>query len=597
VLDDLVWQIVRSQHSRGPDHQAVLGQSLGGCKVSLGHNRLSIIDLSAAAHQPMWDASKRFVIVYNGEIYNYLELRQELLGQGQTFSTSSDTEVILAAFKVWHTQAFEKLNGMFAFALLDTQTQRAWLVRDRFGVKPLFFTLQQGVFAFASIPNCLAKHFGLKPDLSYVSSGIRYWLYEQDNGASPYQGITPVPPGHYLALDWKSGRLGFSTHSYYNLEERVLALRGQLEGSTEQDLLGRLEETLQSAVHIRLRADVPVAVSLSGGLDSSTVAWLSAAEHPQISGFSFAHPEAAESEGPLVRLLEQSTHIKLHYIWPKLGAAELEKLFFKTLDSQGAPFPSLSVMAQNLVYQVTREKGFKVLLGGQGGDEAFMGYIKFHYFYLKYLLHNGKGLSALAFLGHFARVFGSEFAQNNLYQKAVGRLKRNQPDTARLKLPSFQISMEPNYKEPYWHRSKTDVTRYSLPTLLRYEDRNSMGHSIESRLPFMDYRVVELGLALPESLKLRHGYGKWAVRDLMRSRLPRGIWATRYKRGFDVQQQWIDWGLGDIIRSAIQERSSALADVLDSRVDIETAYADDLLAKDPVRLAEAISLVWLGSQP
>ena len=374
-----VERIVESQYRRGPDFQAI--EVIGGRRAGavLGHNRLSIIDLSPAGNQPMWDVDRRLCVVFNGEVYNYVELRAELTALGHRFVSTSDTEVILESFKQWGTEAFRRFNGMFALGLFDSRDERLYLVRDRFGVKPLYYASRGDTFHFASTAEVIAKLLGLAPDLSYVSPGLRYFLYEYADVA-PYLGMKALAPGHWLEIGpGSAGALTASMNSYYNLTERAAALIDSLATMPTECAVSHVAEVLDDSVAIRLRSDVPVAVSLSGGLDSCTVAAL-AARNPQqrLRGFTFGHPEVRDSEGPVAAQLARMANIDVTYVWPSI--AEICQAFAKTLRAQAGPFPGGSIVAQYLVFEAARAAGFKVLLGGQGGDEAFMGYRKFQVF-------------------------------------------------------------------------------------------------------------------------------------------------------------------------------------------------------------------------
>ncbi len=590
ALSQLVGQIVASQLARGPDYQAVVELPQPSGQLVLGHNRLSIIDLSEQSNQPLWDHSGRYCIVFNGEIYNYLELRQELQALGHCFRTQGDTEVILEAFKAWGPAAWERFIGMFAFALLDTQAQQLWLVRDRFGVKPLYYRAEENLLAFASSTEALAQHFGLSPNLEYVSRGLFYYVYEDDSDISPYTGLSALPAGHHARIHLRQPRV--EPQPYYDLKSRVEQKIQTLNGLDEKALLEELEATLHSAVQLRLRSDVPLAISLSGGLDSSLVAALAARQHERVVGFCYGHPQAPRSEGPLAQELAQKAGIEVRFVWPELSKEHLIQAFEKTLAAQEAPFPTLSILAQNFVYEAARAEGYKVLLGGQGGDEGFMGYRKFFLFQLRYLLAQKRYAELAGFALGLAQLLRAEMYKLGLFwqnrQRYFGK-----PPQGHLRLPPVQMALGAGQQAP-WLRQMLDVTRYSLPTLLRYEDRNSMGHSIESRLPFLDYRVLELGLALPVHLKLRHGYGKWALRQVARDKIPESIRNARYKRGFDVTQSWLAAGLGSHLQGHIQAAAPLLRGVLAPGLNLAQTYTPDQMQQHPRLLAEAISLVWLA---
>ena len=592
----LIDDITRAQTARGPDARVVRTLCGAQAKVVFGHNRLSIIDLSEAANQPMTDQAGRLTIVFNGEIYNYRELRAELELRGAVFATASDTEVLLEAYRCWGEKAFERLYGMFALAIHDKFTGRVVLARDRFGVKPLYIWDNGRTLVFASTPGRIAAWAGLKPDLAYVERGLRLKYYEDDGERTPYAGLGSVPAGCWLAVNPSASGLRRESGRYYDLGAAVARERAAQVGLDEAALEARILSRLSDACDIRMRADVPVGLSLSGGVDSSSVAVLTAPLHPDLVGYSFGHPDCAESEAPLVETLAGWTPVRPRYVWPT-KPAQITDLFWQTLAAQDAPFPHASMMAQHAVFRAARADGVKVLLGGQGGDEAFMGYRKFYLFYAQATLR-GRNLGDALHLGMALPAFaGAVAGRANLFWQERGRyagkglgarLALEAEDEGNMGMAAGQTPAE---------RQRLDVTRYSLPSLLRYEDRNSLGTSVESRLPFMDHRVIETGLALPERLKLAKGFGKWILRSAMRSRIPDTIRLNRDKRGFDVNQdRWIDQGLGQVIRGALHERKAAISAWMPAGSSIDEMFSDTALKSVRTGFAEAVSLIWLGDR-
>ena len=493
----------------------------------LDANRLSIIDLTPEANQPMWDVEGRYCLVYNGEIYNYVELRKELIDLGHSFSTRSDSEVILESFKEWGVRAAEHLNGMFAFALFDSIESCVYLYRDRFGVKPLYYFVDRGKLYFASTCEVIARHLRLEPNLEYLARGLRTWVYDYGE-LSPFTGLKALKPGHYLKVrTTQVGVLQADLEAYYRLDEKVAALTDSLARKPAADLIGLVADLLEDAVDIRFRADVPVGMSLSGGLDSSMIAALSASgDHGDITGFTFGRPEDRRTEGALAQQMGKQTGIKVRFVSPEMP--EIIDSYFKTLEAQGAPFASASGIGQYLVFKTVREAGVKVLLGGQGGDEIFMGYRKFFVFHLRRLLQLRRISDALAFTLSLAPLLAAEIRSASTYWRLRHRYTQDSGVDTVLKLPEAGCEyMGYDPTNPLWMRQVHDVTHVSLPTLLRYEDRNSMGNSVESRLPFLDYRLVEVAVALPAAIKLRNGFGKWSVREVAGVKVPQSIRTAR----------------------------------------------------------------------
>jgi asparagine synthase (glutamine-hydrolysing) len=591
-----VARVVASQRARGPDAEAVA--RLAGPEpwsVVFGHSRLAIIDLSPAANQPLWDAGRRFCLTYNGEIYNYPELRDALRALGHGFTTSSDSEVVLTAFAAWREGAFARFNGMFALALYDRADQAVWLARDRFGVKPLLYHVTPTRLDFASSARVLAREAGLGPDLGYLARGVHDWMYESDDGRSQYADVRALPGGHVALVRAGGDRLTLTERRYYDLRARVSERAGQLAGAEPPVMEEQVRATLASAVAVRLRADVPVALSLSGGLDSAVVGALAReATSNAVRAFSFAHPNATNSEAEAVAAIVARADLAVRWVWPAPG--ELADLWNQALAAQDAPFAHASVLAQRAVFRAAHAEGLKVLLGGQGGDECFMGYRKFQWFRLRRLWTNRRIAAAVAMAGSLAPALAADLPEVRTYWHSLARYRRRRPAGA-LDLPvpgGDVLGFDP--EAPPWERQAVDVLRASLPTLLRYEDRNSMGSSIESRLPFLDYRLVELGLALPEAMKLHRGYGKWVVRRALADHLPRKVVWARNKRGFSVNlAAWVRGGLGRFLRDQLESRPGVLQTYGRRGLRVAQAFSDSALLTRAPAIAEAATLLWLGS--
>lgn len=589
----IIFSIVQSQYARGPDHQEVKKFQGHRCQVIMGHNRLSIVDLSSSANQPMQDSTSRYSITFNGEIYNYIELRNELINYGVRFATKSDTEVILNAFSVWGIDALSHFLGPFSFGLFDSELDELWLCRDRFGVRPLYYVLINDTVYFASSTSVLANSLQLKPNFSYLAKGLSYLVYEDGSESSPYQHLLALPPSSYLRIRFKSGeKLSSKLHTYYNLRESVEKLSMELPLDDVNQLLIRLSDTLNESVMIRLRADVPLAISLSSGLDSSSIAALVSERYPGTVGFSFGHPQQKKSEGPLVEQCARLLNIPIEYIWPTHH--EMIEGLFETITTQEAPFSSLSIVAQYILYKKVRKSGIKVLFGGQGGDECFMGYRKFLLFWLKKMISEKRyfcvcknAMGMLSMMTAEAKSFGMYWRHRHRY---IGT--KVSPNTLQFPIPDV-AQFSPAKQESLWIRQMYDVTQFSLPTLLRYEDCNAMGNSVESRLPFLDHRLVELGLALPIAMKLRSGYGKWAMREIMRDKIPNAIRLARNKRGFDIpMNQLIKAGLGHAIRDALHQNKHITNQFVTHGID--KTFSDRQLMTSRSAMAQAITMLWLN---
>jgi len=594
---ELVAGLVIDQRQRGPDYQQVMQYGVRGRGAVFGHDRLSILDPSPAGHQPMRSNDGRYHITYNGEIYNYIELRLELEAFGTTFRTGTDTEVLIAALARWGKDALVRLNGMFAFALYDSEQHRLLLVRDRFGVKPLYYVLEGDRVVFASTGREIARRLRLGPNLTYVARGLRYLVYEDESDIAPYEKLRAVPAGHWVEFSsLPDGAVVSDSGRWYDLEARVLPLREELASCPYTVLGERFEQTLEDAVTIRLRSDVPVAISISGGLDSSSIAAIASTRQPRLAGFCYGLPEIAGSEGQPVASMAARNGLDVHYTWLPTND-ERRQAFWDTLQAQDAPFPNLSMVAQYAIFKAVRAGGYKVALGGQGGDEALMGYHKFRLLQLQAFRRSGDYLSVLQAAVGLLRVVVASWEQVPALWQHRARYAGKGGLPIRLCLPETQaFDLRGDPLKQLWHRQLLDIVRFSLPTLLRYEDRNSMGNSVESRLPFVDYRIIELGVAMPDAAKLRLGRGKWILRSIMKGKLPERIRMNWAKRGFDINgQAWIQAGLGKAIREKLADARRSISEFLPERTRIEDLFSDDSLLGSGNAFAEAVSLLWLGA--
>lgn len=581
--------------TRGPDAQGMLSLSASGAFSELCHTRLSIIDVSKHANQPMEDPGCEWVISYNGEIYNYSEIREELGQLGWSFRTASDTEVLLKAWEQWGLEALHRLNGMFAFAAVNKMTGELWLVRDRFGVKPLYWGQDSaGGIIFSSSVAAVSHDLEAEINTDYCSFGLYFWAFESDAASTPFKNVSTLAAGSWLKATVRDGHVQTETGRWYDLKEQVALTEVELLQLSNEDILDLCLELLNDSVTLRLRSDVPVAVSLSGGVDSSAIAAIAASQADQLVGFSFGSPKDTATEGPVVKKFSRETGIKARFVWPDINPPNMDSLLERTLQCQEAPFPSLSVMAQNEVFRAARADGFKVILGGQGGDEFFAGYRKFALVALRSSIRKREPLAALHLLWSLSLMLIHETNDVKTYLNALNRYRPGAET-------GFQVlDWSPRNANLWGHkdidlaeRQIEDVLQWSLPPLLRYEDRNSMGNSVESRLPFLDYRLVQLALALPVRMKIAKGFGKMALRDILGDLVPDHIRLNRKKRGFDVSAPWIMNGLGKSLRDRLDGNKSKLMPFV-KNVDFDRVFSDEALSKNGKLLDEALMLAWLA---
>lgn len=514
-----------AQKHRGPDGEGVFTELARGSLFGFGHRRLAILDLSPAGHQPMIVTTRqgaRLVLTYNGEIYNYVELKAELKEKGYRFQSETDSEVLIRSYEEWGEACLEKFNGMFAFAIFDEKRQAIFAARDRFGVKPFYYRDTGDRFQFAS---------EIKAVLSLGrSSGVDHqtvvdYLFSGHLGFSErtfFRDVKELRPGHWLRFDLGSGT--WTTGQWYDLASRVDAIEISF---SEKEATHEVQRLLTDAVRVRLRSDVPVGTCLSGGIDSSSIASIAAdlnasqslggTRSPQKSSFigitaSSLDPQNDETE--FARLVAESRGLNWNLVRPQSFIEKLEEV----VRLQDEPFGGLSVFMQEAVMAKAKELGVPVLLDGQGGDEVFLGYPK----YLQ------------GFLGFRPRLFAKRLASQ------MGILERRELETELARSFPKELKAAKEHLLTY-RRSLSvprkaqimDLTCTNLPQLLRYEDRNSMHHSIETRLPFLDYRLVELGVALPAAFKIdSQGTQKAILRKAMRGVVPDRILDRQDKVGF-----------------------------------------------------------------
>jgi asparagine synthase (glutamine-hydrolysing) len=546
---------------RGPDAR--------GCTLvencALAGLRLSILDLSPLGDQPMVSDDGRFALVYNGEIYNYVELHDELAKQGVRFRGSSDTEVVLRAYETWGASCISRFVGMWAFALFDARERRLLLSRDRFGVKPLYYVLRDDVLAFASEIKALAAFarsngLPLRPSrrslATYVGTGLVDGIEE-----TFFEGVYRFP----AASNGFCTSEGLRCESYWSLPQAAATHMEGLGRLDELSVAEHLRHRLDEAVRIHLRSDVPVGVCLSGGLDSSTVVGLAARHVEQVKTFTVYF-----DEGPLYDERAFSDRVVSSFHADSLTAevkpdrllAELGDILWH-LDE---PSLATGVIPQWHVMRLASQR-VKVVLDGQGGDEVFGGYVPY---YTQYLYQLARDVNAPRFVREtwgLASMLGGRFAGLAARNAVAMALRPPREGDARapdgfVLAQEMRSLVDDSFEEwREWPRVFDDwlsnvlyweLTRTRLPALLRYEDRLSMAFSIESRVPLLDHRVVEFAFALPAWWKIRNGWSKWVLRTAVQGMLPDDIAWRRDKRGFPTPfGRWLRNGLSDDVRDLL----------------------------------------------
>lgn len=522
---------------RGPDAE---GYHFGR-NFAFGHRRLSIIDLSLSANQPMIYKEK-YAITYNGEIYNYIEIRADLIKKGYTFITDSDTEVILAAYDYYGSDCVNHFNGMWAFAIHDALKETIFCSRDRFGVKPFYYMDTPENFVFGSeIKQLLLMQDIKRVNIAALADFLIAALDEHSNQTF-FEGISKLEQSHNLIYNLKN-------HSFYKYRYYKVKISKELNKLSEKQSIDYYKNLFTDSVKIRLRSDVKVGACLSGGLDSSSIVAFAASLYKSDNRFKFGSvtarsTEPAFDEGIYARQVSEYCNLDWHTVTP--GFNDFLNDLSGLVRIQEEPFGSPSIYMQYKVFQKARETGCTVMLDGQGGDETLLGYERYYPAYLK-----SKG-----YLNFFKSLLAAEKNSNlSIYRLLTYYLYFTRPEIrymvfkskfAFVKPVMFQnICKELLSKNARAYRDITElqlheVESVQLPHLLKYEDRNSMIHSIESRLPYLDYRLVEAALSINNAFKIKDGWTKYLLRRTVDERLPAEIAWRKNKIGFNAPEAtWI----------------------------------------------------------
>ncbi|MBL8740186.1 MAG: asparagine synthase (glutamine-hydrolyzing) [Myxococcales bacterium] len=555
-IDRRLNEMVRAQAHRGPDGHGVEAREVAGSRVALGHLRLAIIDLSDAGAQPMISRCGRNVIVFNGEIYNYREVATELRAAGVELRTQTDTEVLLEALLLWGDDALAKLNGMWAFALLQTEKRRLLLSRDRFGVKPLYVHIDGDRLYFASEIKAIlaATQKRFRPNTAVVDRYLGQALLDAQSETF-FEGITAIPAGHSLEIDLaaKERPGAQAPRRYWSIESE------QPWQGSDSDTIDYVRETFRDSVRLRLRSDVPVGVLLSGGIDSSAIA--TTMKHlgggDGLHLLSAVSDDARFDESRFIDRMTEYLGCAAHKVRLAFSAEQMFDLLQTVSHSNDEPVGSFSYVAHYLLMQQARALGVTVLLSGQGADEMLCGYRKYLGFYAQALLRQGRIADAVRLVAGFATngtvVSQFRFDEAKRYLPRVLRAREIDVRGPRLRdgRASLDVGLGSGRLED---RQRLDLYHYSVPALVHYEDRMSMAFGREIRLPFLDYRFVASVIRLRPDLKLRHGWTKWVFRKALESDLPSEICWRKDKQGFvNPQALWLRRELKPRIESMLRE--------------------------------------------
>ncbi len=538
---------------RGPEGEGFWIDERG--VAGLGHRRLAIIDPGPAGKQPM-HYLHRYSITYNGEIYNYIEVRSDLVKQGYTFTSATDTEVILAAFDCYGTTCLDHFDGMFAFAIWDRLTKKLFCARDRFGEKPFYYVCSKTAFLFASEMKALwAAGIPAQMDegmlLNYLSAGV---VTDASNASRTfYRQIIALPAAAFMQIEFNDSTaaagLAIKQESYWKLDKETTA------AITAVDATKTFLQLLNISVRRRLRSDVPSGTSLSGGLDSSSLVAVIENQHRTSvsythSAFSAVFPGYEKDESKYIDTVVEEFSLHPYSVTPTADAFinDYEQLVYH----QEEPFQSSSIYAQYKVYELAAANGVTVLLDGQGADEILGGYHRYYHWYWQELLAKKEltllfkeaakakhlGVKERLTLSHYLAALMPETAAGQLQRRAASRLDGD------LNTDFVKDNHDSGAFQKPVVRKLNDILYFNtinvgLVELLRYADRNAMAHSREVRLPFLNHELVQFIFALPANLKIHDGWTKWILRQAMDKHLPAAITWRKDKIGFEPpQKQW-----------------------------------------------------------
>ena len=487
-----------SQHHRGPDDT---GKYNDGDFAALGHNRLAIIDLSPQSNQPFLDPSGRYILVFNGEIYNYIELKAELKGH-YAFRTDSDTEVLLASFLVYGHHCLQKLNGMFSFAIWDNQDKKLFAARDRFGVKPFFYCKEKDSFYFSSEIKALhAAGISRIPSEKVWASYFAYGSYGNPDETF-WEEILQLPGGHFL--EFQNQQLVLK--KWYFFEDEVAK---QPKNLTFEQAKEHYIALLKDSIDLRFRADVPVGFNISGGLDSSVLLALVnlQEDNSKINGYTFYTNNPDYDELPWVEQMVAKTRNPLTKVL--LQAHEVPDFAQKMEGQQDEPYGGIPTLAYAKIFQQARKDNVLVLLDGQGMDEQWAGYDY-------YVQENDTTIQG---------VTDSPFKRNMLSDTFLAKAEK------------------PDYPKPFDHellnKQYRDLFYTKIPRALRFNDRTSMLFSTELREPFLDYRLVEFAFSLPLDFKIKNGITKFMLREIASEYLANDLVFAPKRPLQTPQREWL----------------------------------------------------------
>lgn len=570
-------RMAESLFHRGPDDSGIY---LDG-SVGMGFRRLSILDLSEAGHQPMVAADQQYVLVFNGEIFNYVELRSELRNLGYEFRSSGDSEVLLAAYREWGRECLSKLNGMWAFVIFDRRRRCLFGSRDRFGVKPLYVSRGGGVVQFASEIKALRASGYVRAEINWkIATSFLVEGRLDSQRETFYDGIEQIPPGTGFEVGLDGAWQQWSFWSLDNLPPSLL------ENPAE-----RFADLFEDSVRIRMRSDVPVGVCLSGGLDSTAIICAAARQQGErsarpteaLQAFCYMAKEFDESKYISDTLTQ--THAQLRQL--QTSPSELWSDVRKLLWFQDEPVHTMTAVVGYQLMRLAASHGIRVVLNGQGADETIAGYSSYFQDYWVSLIRQGRVGEAWRAVTEYSDAHGGSAPQR--FREAAARCFSWELQKVRVYRDWALARRQAKLRENPWfsqellahvtsgdgsppvatlsHALKQSVISAPLPLYLRIEDRNSMAHSVEARLPFLDYRVVSFTCGLPDEWKVRGPWNKYVLREGMRGRIPESVRARVDKMGFPTaSKKWFAHDLYEPLRDVLSSQAFRERGIYNSRV-------------------------------
>ena len=578
---------------RGPDDYGI--DSIGN-DITLGHRRLSIVDLSNHGHQPMFDVSKRYSVVFNGEIYNFLEIKKELELKGYQFKSHSDTEVLLNAYIEWGGKSVLKFNGMWAFAIWDSNKKELFISRDRFGKKPLFYAFVDGQFIFASEMKAIypfLKEVKPSKDFHWMKNNIM--LYESTEKCL-IDGIKRFPAAYNGT--YKNGKL--ELNRYWNTLDHLETIP-----STYEEQVERYRELFLDACKIRMRSDVPIGTALSGGLDSSATIsvmhYLNSQNLTDINtnnqhAFISSMPDTALDETKYAKMVLE--HLGINGIYnnvnPKKGFSNIYKhlYLFEELYVT-SPIPMLQT------YESVKANGVTVTLDGHGADELMSGYGGDILYALFDANTNIKEIHNIfdIYYGKLQKNSQFDFGDKRILQYFKFIVKESIKILMNKSLTCKDSNHE-QFKKLDWLNKKLYILTHEtlLPTLLRNYDRYSMANSVEIRMPFMDHRLITYSMSLPYSSKLKNGYTKSIIRDAVSDFLPKEIAYRKEKVGWNSPiVEWMRGDLKEFFRDIISSKGFTQSDLVFNHIEIKDGFENLIKSKEP-KMSEGVK-IWNDIYP